>query len=145
MAAKKENTEESIEDITFFLFYLFLNLWNILHGEFSSGRMGTERGAKANKKSVKVEYFIKSKFSGCRKNIHHVQGKRPSRKCAYRGSMLMKYVCTRTISFRLETKTCSLVNTVHISFYLLSFQYPFRITIVLNHCIKIMKQYSFCF
>ena len=94
--------------------------------------MGAEGGTKANKKSVKVEYFIKSKFSGYRKNIHHVQGKRPSRKCAYRGGILMKYVCTRTISFRLETKTCSLVNTVHISFYLLSFQYPFRITIVLK-------------
>ena len=65
--------------------------------------------------------------------IHHVQVQKASIKCTYRerGSKLMvvrthtDYRITRIIPFRLKIKIYSYLSAVHISFYLLNFEYPF--------------------
>ena len=77
-------------------------------------------------KTSKLVIFYDAQISRIKKNIHHVQGQKPSIKCANRerGSKLM-VVRTHMDYFRLKMKIYSYLSAVHISFYLLNFEYPF--------------------
>ena len=59
--------------------------------------------------------------------MHHVQGHKPSIKCGYRerGSKLIVERTRMDYLFPIENENVFLSQCLHMSFYLMSFEYPF--------------------
>ena len=78
-------------------------------------------------KTPKLVIFYDAQISRIKKKIHHVQGQKPSIKCAYK-ERESKLIVVRTqmyYLFPIENEKVILLSAVPISFYLLNFEYPF--------------------
>ena len=82
------------------------------------------------RKTPKLVIFYDVQISRIKKKIYHVQGQKPFIKCAYREKRSKLMVVRSHMDCRLKIKMYSYLSAVNLSFYLLSFEYPFITSLI---------------